>query len=171
MERVPNPYLDSYLSAIAAGCGRDAEIWLRRCDLVEEYAYSIPNQEALDAITEFSPIVEIGAGTGYWALLLNLNGCRVCAFDTGDWTWKKRHYPIDNRDHRFGIAQFPGWTLMLGWPWGDTDEIIESYDGKNMVFIGEPHKLPNTDIWEVTRRIEIPSWPGSMDSVYLLRRQ
>lgn len=35
--------------------------------LVEKFAWAIPDNRSLRIIAEFSPIVEIGAGKGYWA--------------------------------------------------------------------------------------------------------
>uniref|UniRef100_A0A7S2TMA9 Uncharacterized protein n=1 Tax=Lotharella oceanica TaxID=641309 RepID=A0A7S2TMA9_9EUKA len=51
--------------------------------LRREYAWAVPTQEALDTIKEFSPngVVEIGAGTGYWASLLQQRGVNVIAYD------------------------------------------------------------------------------------------
>lgn len=48
------------------------------------YAWGVPSEDALQAIAEFaSPhgIVEVGAGTGYWAHLLEAKGVSVRAFD------------------------------------------------------------------------------------------
>ena len=45
------------------------------------YSHAIPTDEALDTIAEHAPLVELGAGTGYWAALLRLRGCDVAAYD------------------------------------------------------------------------------------------
>lgn len=34
------------------------------------YAFAVPNEAALKVIEQYSPIIEVGAGTGYWASLL-----------------------------------------------------------------------------------------------------
>jgi hypothetical protein len=47
-----------------------------------EYAYAVPCDEALDALAALSrPIVEAGAGTGYWANALRTRGVAVTAYD------------------------------------------------------------------------------------------
>ena len=49
------------------------------------YAWGVPSANALRAIAKASPhgIVEVGAGTGYWAhLLQDLHGVSVRAFDS-----------------------------------------------------------------------------------------
>lgn len=45
------------------------------------FAYAIPSEEALTRIRSFGPIVEVGAGTGYWAALLRQWGTIVDAYD------------------------------------------------------------------------------------------
>jgi hypothetical protein len=45
------------------------------------YAFAVPNEQALSAIGRFAPVIEIGAGTGYWASLLRARGVDVIALD------------------------------------------------------------------------------------------
>jgi hypothetical protein len=45
------------------------------------YAFAAPNSRALKALAEVSPIIEVGAGVGYWALLLRQAGVAVVATD------------------------------------------------------------------------------------------
>jgi len=45
------------------------------------YAWAVPCTEALTALRRLSPLVEIGAGTGYWARLLAGHGADVAAYD------------------------------------------------------------------------------------------
>jgi hypothetical protein len=54
-----------------------------RMEYVARYAFGVPTEEALAAIAAVSPrgVVEIGAGSGYWAALLRDRGVRVEAYD------------------------------------------------------------------------------------------
>ncbi|KAG2784872.1 hypothetical protein PC129_g13713 [Phytophthora cactorum] len=45
------------------------------------YAYATPTQEALDVMAKHAPIVEVGAGTGYWSSLLQRAYVDVVAYD------------------------------------------------------------------------------------------
>jgi hypothetical protein len=45
------------------------------------YAYATPTKEALDVMAKHAPIVEVGAGTGYWSSLLQRADVDVVAFD------------------------------------------------------------------------------------------
>lgn len=57
---------------------------LPRSELVRTYAYAIPTPKVLRTIAGSAPpagVVEIGAGTGYWAALLASAGVDVVAYD------------------------------------------------------------------------------------------
>ncbi|KAJ1391800.1 hypothetical protein B484DRAFT_284306 [Ochromonadaceae sp. CCMP2298] len=49
--------------------------------LFDKYAWAIPNERALRILTSFSPLIEIGAGKGYWAALLRLVEVDILAYD------------------------------------------------------------------------------------------
>src|SRR4051794_33637665 len=50
--------------------------------LFERYAHAVPTSEALQALIELGPLLEIGAGAGYWARLVRDLGGDVIATDT-----------------------------------------------------------------------------------------
>lgn len=47
------------------------------------FAWSVPSSEAIEAIVDRSKggVCEIGAGTGYWAMLIRKRGLKVVAYD------------------------------------------------------------------------------------------
>lgn len=45
------------------------------------YAYAVPNEAALTTLTALGPLVEMGAGAGYWARLLKMRGAKVLPMD------------------------------------------------------------------------------------------
>ena len=45
------------------------------------FAFGVPSEEICEAIAAHTPIVELGAGTGYWAAMLARRGADVPAFD------------------------------------------------------------------------------------------
>jgi hypothetical protein len=63
--------------------------WEMRESLVKKYSWAIPTEEALEMLARFRPIVEIGAGTGYWAYELRKRGVTIEAYD---------QYPPDGSD-------------------------------------------------------------------------
>ena len=44
-------------------------------------AFAVPSEEALQLICKYSPLVEMGSGTGYWAKLLQERGADVAPID------------------------------------------------------------------------------------------
>ena len=144
---VGNPLLDEHRHA--GPVGREHPLRQR---LVRRYAYGIPNDGALDVIAEVSQagVVELGAGTGYWARLLHDRGVDVVAYD---------RWPPGSGANRFvddDVEWFPvrvggsqtvsdhaDRTLLLVWPtWNETwpaDAVAEFHaaGGTTLVFVGE----------------------------------
>ena len=66
----------------------------QRNDFVSEYCFTIPCYDILKKVASYSPIVEIGAGSGYWARCLGEFGADVVAYDRfppgqeDPWDWR-----------------------------------------------------------------------------------
>lgn len=125
------------------------------------YAYAIPSPETLKWATEFcenSPVVELGAGRGYWAAQLSQCGITVDAYDveppdTADnvsftrenglqTTW---HAVEDLGSFNEADRDWSSTVLFLCWPpgWGDRMasaalDRFEKAGGRKLLFIGEP---------------------------------
>ncbi len=52
-----------------------------RLHLAQRYSYVLAEARLLSVVHRYSPLVEIGAGTGYWAYRLRLLGTDVVAYD------------------------------------------------------------------------------------------
>ena len=127
-----------------------------RTYLCTNFAWAVPNEAAIQAIASLNqPILEIGAGTGYWAWLLTQRNVDIAAYDLVD--------SHDGEKHRFrhglvqdgGVEQVScedhaGRTLMLCWPdiVGDeasTDadrgsfgvDTLKAYKGGTVIYVGE----------------------------------
>ena len=153
----------------------------------DRFSWAIPNEEALDAIAAVGPIVEIGAGTGYWAWLLQKRGVDVVAYDAAP-----PHFGCVNHWHRTSESTFTDVltggpqevvphadrTLMLCWPPYDdpmAERALTLYlaaGGKRLVYIGESwggctgdnafHTLLR-DRMAGERMVDIPQWYGVHD--------
>lgn len=62
--------------------------------LISRYAFSIPTEEALAAIGKRGPVVEMGAGTGYWSRCLRDRGVDVMAYDHFGEDWRGWFRPL-----------------------------------------------------------------------------
>jgi hypothetical protein len=127
----------------------------RTC-LCTYFAWAVPNDAAVNVLKQLGkPILEVGAGTGYWAWLLSLEGVDIVAYDAPD--------SHDGHKHRFrhgmvrdgGVEQAAseehgGRALMLCWPdivgdsaADDADrgtfgvDTLRAYSGDTVVYVGE----------------------------------
>jgi len=87
-----------------------------RQELALRYSYVVPESRLLGVLRRHSPLVELGAGTGYWAYLLRLMGTDVIAYD---------HAPFGSgRNNRYHV-DFRRWTDVIE---GDTEAILRHSD-------------------------------------------
>ena len=77
----------------------------------------MPNEAALALCAAHAPLIEVGAGTGYWAALLRSRGVAVDAYDCQP--------PTDDMNNDFF---FQTYTVVA--PCGD---------GADLFFVGSPH--------------------------------
>lgn len=164
-----------------------------RRELCRDYAWAIPTPEAVDAIAALGPIVEIGAGAGYWAMMLRLLGCVVHAYDShppyGEDGPDANHYhkgavcwsPVRKGGPEM-VAEHPDSTLFLCWPPYNEPmaaEALALYTGDRVVYIGEGdggctaddafHEALGLGFVE-EREIEIPQWCGIHDTLRIFKR-
>ncbi|HEV2943683.1 MAG TPA: hypothetical protein VGX26_01025 [Solirubrobacteraceae bacterium] len=224
MSKLRNPYLDVFLKYMqppsqvspigweartewTAADGLDGPEWdkhiinelnasLARTHLVRYFAWAVPSDSAIKAIAELGkPVIEIGAGTGYWGWLLDQLGVQVTLFDsepaggnelTSDDPW------MDVREGTEEIlATNDGWpehTLFLCWPpylSEMPERCLELFKGDTLVHVGEHggatarrelyQVLPtvkgeSVNGWELEREVDIPQWPGIRDYLSIYRR-
>lgn len=181
-----NPYLDrakKYLS-------RDYDFnlfydaFVARRKLVREYSYAIPNDAAIEELANHAPIIEFGAGTGYWASLLNSIGVKVVAFDRSpgpmknSYQFTKQHFNV-KKGYPIILKKYPKHTLFLCWPCYATDfafEALNRYTGNVFIYVGELRDgcTGNDNFfdlldkkWNLNKTINIPIWPGMRDGMFV----
>lgn len=169
-----------------------------REELVDRYSWAVPTPEAIEALAQFSPLVEIGAGRGYWAVLLKEAGAEIDCFDETPpdtekenfWHRLHRKYKgwvrVFTKVHQAGpeiAAVYPEATLFLCWPPYDTPmayDCLRQYEGKRVVFIGEGDGGCCADeaFWKLLQEqfehvldIDIPTWWGVRDYVTVWERK
>lgn len=162
-----------------------------RTRIARDYSWAVPSEEALQEITKFSPVVEMGAGTGYWAYLLQNLGCDIVAYD--------EHPPnlagegLINAWHSNGVyaqvlqakpsvlKRHPDRTLFLCWPpqFGSmARECLTHWKGKYLIYVGELHGCCAEEqffdtletMFECIKIVNIPCWMGLHDCLYVFRR-
>lgn len=165
----PNPYWEIVAPSVSECDGRrlvngghpngSARLAFAQMILQATYAYAIPSPETIQWMSDVCgdrPIVELGAGRGYWASQLAQAGHVVSAYeleppDTSenvsfpkaagqDDVW----YPVSPvGGHK--VEDHSNSVLFLCWPpgWGNSmaSDALGSFEGaggKELVFIGEP---------------------------------
>ena len=118
-----------------------------RLETAQRYSYVQPTERLLTVLARHAPIVEIGAGTGYWAHLLRQRGVDIVAYDLAP-----AGAAVANRYH--GVA--PAWSEVLGgglpalrihadralftcWPplFSALGEVLAHYRGDTVLSIGD----------------------------------
>ena len=176
-----------------------AESWLRRQDWPEDhrdalirdrftqtFGFAVLTHEEIRLIQGYGPILEIGAGTGYWAMELSHAGTSIIATgpgysreyfrDSPRWT---EVLPLEARD---AIWQHPGRNLLMCWPHtaGWTWEAARTFQGKHLIYVGENgmgctggpvlNETPE-ERYRLSREIEIPRFQGMHDRLQVWTRK
>jgi hypothetical protein len=202
--QLENPYLDEFESIMPEWRvpphlrKLTMERYMARQRMVARYAWAIPTTEAIELLLRFAPLVEMGAGTGYWAWLVRQAGGDILAFD---------RYPPPDRRNRWHagerqwtevlpggprrLTRHPGRTLLLCWPPQDepmAQQCLQVYEGQTLIYAGELNEpdldgreLPAGpsasarlshpfDGWTVAEALELPRWESVNDRLFVLRR-
>jgi len=156
------------------------------CDM---YAWAVPNEEALAVLREHSPLIEIGAGRGYWAALASSAGADILAFDpnppssSGVNPWHRQpgtYFLVQKADLEIA-KQHPDRALFLCWPPFSTDvalRALRAYEGKTVIYVGDEGHDAGTPAFyselaahfSKVRVVEIPRWPGIRDRLEVWQR-
>jgi hypothetical protein len=162
----------------------------RRVWCVRRYAFAVPTDAALATLARYAPIVELGAGTGYWAFLLCRRGVDCLAYDLAPpdispnpnrfrpMTWS--HVEPGNVDT---LAAHSDRALFLCWPSYRepfASRALRAYTGTTLLYIGEPAGGHSADDaffaqlareWLPVEQVAVPNWPGTHDALTVYRRQ
>ena len=116
-------------------------------DLAQEYSYVLPDDRSLAALAGLGALVEVGAGTGYWASRLRARGVDVVAIDeappdgertnryhAGMATWTE----VIAGDHTV-LTRYSDRALFLCWPplYSSLGESLTYYSGSVVALVGD----------------------------------
>ena len=114
-------------------------------NLLDKYAWAIPDQRALSILSSLAPLVEIGAGKGYWAYLLRNMDIDILTFDkhidpSKEWTNINKGTPANLKNRECN-----GRSLFLCYPDEDGSMASKCLDifvnnpkaGKYVIHVGE----------------------------------
>jgi hypothetical protein len=189
-----NPCLELMTMLLAAPPDLWPELDLeeRRRELASLFSWGVPNARALDILAGRAPLVECGAGMGYWSALLRARSVDVVAYDAappgveanayharlrGPWT------AIEREDSVRAARRHRDRTLVLCWPPFDDDlgsyAVLRAYRGDTLVYIGERGEGVTGSVrfhrelalnWSLEEEVLLPNWPRLRDRLLVYRR-
>lgn len=155
---------------------------------VKKYAWAVPSQKAIETIVKYSPLVEMGAGTGYWASLVQQEGGIITCFDEFIPLWNE-NYDFSEQYHPIEIGgpvnlkDFGDRTLFLCWPPYDgyfAFACLQKHQGETLIYVGEGYGGCTGDDaffdllekeWEEVEVIDIPQWNWIHDCMFIYKRK
>lgn len=192
MSPFENPYFEEVAGGVTVGSDRfdwtdrHTETVARRDELVDEFAWAIPNEAAVETLVDHAPLLEVGAGRGYWAWCVRQaadeNGTIVATEPDPRWD-EEWTLPILGLDATDAIAEFSdGRTLFLCWPpYADpmAADALDAYGGDTVIYVGEGrggctgddrfHELLHTG-WGLVETVAIPTYLGIHDRLEVWER-
>lgn len=158
-----------------------AEQWFEtRQDLVEQYAWAIPNSTAIEYCTKFDPLLDVGAGSGYWGYCIDRQGGNIRAMDknppSNPWLSVEEATVLDVYD------EIEDEAVLMVWPPYNQDmaERVASIGPSDILYVGERRGgCTGTDgffdildeRYTQLREIMIPSYNGVHDNFYHYSRK
>lgn len=149
------------------------------------FAWAIPTPPTVSLLGSLGTLVEIGAGTGYWAAQAAAAGATVHAFDDGSW---KMMHPTWHAVQTGGpevLDSLDAPALLLCWPPYNDDmafNALQKFRGETVVYVGEGHGGCTANdafhdllgaewvLDEMQQSVSSLCWPGIRDRVEVYRR-
>ena len=158
-----------------------------RNQFVRKYAWAVPNMAAINEIARHGKVVEIGAGTGYWAYLLRQKLVSVVAYDKSPYEngWCNNYWTEIEVGGPEEAGKHPDRTLLLCWPPYESPMAHEALrahmdaGGQKLVYVGEGfggctgdypfHELID-ESFKLETTVYIPRWYGLNDTLSVYTR-
>lgn len=188
-----NPYFEHVAgSGVTVGPCRDSyndeayELLGKRDRLVEEFAWAIPNIDAIEVLVDHDPILEVGAGTGYWAWCVEQLGGEVIATDphpprVDPYTEVMTYTALEAIETVREYEPEP-YTLFCCWPQHEASwpaDALNEYQGETFVYVGEARGGCTADErfhrklrrrWTLRKTVYVPTYLGRQDRLEVWSR-
>jgi hypothetical protein len=189
LDQLPKTRWDLFNARIDAGWFNSHKI---REEYIRQYSFAILTPDTIEEIRPYGPILEVGAGTGYWAYELTRAGVSVLATDPeplhhhgchNPYPFQKHWCTVKKQTAASAIRKNPDMNVLTVWPeynasW--TGKMLEKYTAKHLIYVGEPaggctgddnfHQQLETR-FELVKQIDIPQFFGIHDYLYILQNK
>lgn len=163
-----------------------------RGEFIQTFGFAILTKKAIEAMSPHAPLLELGAGSGYWSYELRRHGVDVIAtdpateefghFEQDPKRWTKHWTDVEKLDAVEAIARYPGFNLLIVWPslsdpWAAN--ALEAFSGDTVIYVGEGKGgcTADDDFHEILdvrfpnqETIDIPVFFGIHDSLIVAKR-
>lgn len=163
-------YYEEYKRVISSGSYKQKTWRGERGELTQKFAWAVPNEECVRYLANESknePIIEIGAGNGYWSYNIQKVGGEIIPIDIKDYddSWTDviigSHRSLDSSKIN---------KIMLCWPPAKSPmalKTVKSLKPQDVYFVGvknssitgdtEFHEYLSSN-FEAVNEINVPSW-------------
>ena len=153
-----NPAIEGYRSA---GLSWGEQGWepVDRTKVLRRFPEYVPTDDAINTLVKYSPLLEVGAGDGYWAHIVNENGGDCIPTDLNPEPIDADEYPVTHRpysgedsevrtlwadvqeyDAVDAIEAYPDRSVVMCHPSGATrwaERVLNAIDNQPFIYIGE----------------------------------
>lgn len=142
-----------------SGIGDDMKETSVRESYIDQFGFSLLSMKAVEAMRPYQPIVELGAGSGYWSYELKRFGIDVIATDPFDeqfWSfrkkererWQKLYTDIEKLNSVEAVRKYPNRVPLIVWPsykesWAA--DALDIYTGSVVIYFGEGEGCATAD--------------------------
>ena len=156
-----------------------------RTEFVDLFSWAIPSLKALGVLARYGPLVELGAGSGFWAYLLRNSGVDILSFDEFEfrsvYPFNRQWLPVQEGGLE-QLAKYPDRTLFLCWPPIEdmATRALQAYTGRYVAYIGEGQGGCTADAtffeeiekgWHEVECCSIPKWSAIHDYLWVYERK
>lgn len=126
---------------------------------INKYGFAILHRRAIEAMRPYAPLLEIGAGSGYWTYELRKYGVDCVATDTMESTygffngkdprrWDHHYTTIEILNSVEAVRKYPNRTLLTVWPdykesWAA--DALDIFTGQTVIYMGEGYGNATAD--------------------------
>ena len=167
------------------GWPRDHDDSAPRMKFIRTFGFAIITQAAIRLMGRYGPLLEVGAGTGYWAMELSQAGVNIVATDPTPGMFYESS-PLWSRIDAVGgteaLEKYPGRNLLLCWPDRDRwpGDVLAECSSKYVIHVGEGRDGCTGDDrmfdllesrYLLEQELEIPRFREIHDRVEIWRRR
>ena len=186
MKKLHPPNGDMYGISMSAPSYNYTERSQARTRFIKGFGFPIPCLELIEAIKAEGPTLELGAGAGYLAALVNKCGGYVIPTDnySGSYSFKIAFY---TRVHRLSastaVKKFPSVPVLISWPsfkakWPSRVANVLR-PGRRLLYIGENGGCTACYSFETIlsrkfkeiKEVSIPQWDGIHDHLRIFEKE